>query len=811
MRKQTFSFSFPWKKIPILLLFFLVFRGYAISWTGQVIDAATRQGLPFVNIVFNQQGQGTTTNIDGFFSIETEQIEFLRFSYIGYEPFVVLPDQLPDNHVFILKTQPVNLNEVRVLPGENPAHRIIKKVVENRDKNNPQKWDSYQYNSYNKLAFTILDDKGLLTNLPDSITTKRDSALFKMKNLVDRQHLFLIETASQKSFVKPEKEKEVILASRVSGVENPAFFSLATQLQSFTFYNDYVSLLERDFLSPVSPNSWNKYLFELSDTLLTSSNDTLYTIRFRPRKGKYFWGLKGVMTIHTNGYAIQSVRAEDANKPTDLLRIKIEQMSELLPEGRWFPKELNAEIIYNKFNISPVPGVSFLLKGSGKTYLFNARVNPPLERSDLAGAELEVSPEFARRDTAYWNQYRYGPADPKDETTYQVIDSIGKIAHLDQRVKMMLALFEQRLPVGQFNIRLRHLLAYNIFEGVQAGFGLETNEKFSKHWQLGGYWRYGFNDGRPKYGADLSFRIRRKSETRLHFDYHKDRQEIGELFFLEQPRVFSSEDFRKLLYTEMFSVQSIGAAFEHRWANFLKTQLFVNQTDYFEPLDLIPAYTPEGRFQLRRVGLKMRLSFGEKFFDNGRRFMSLGSRYPIIFLNFEQGFDHSGFTDYYSFEFKLRDSFRLRNAGTSHVTVLGAFRNETGYGNLFVSPPAASPKFVSIYAENSFSTMPMNEFFANRMAALFWQHDLETLLFKTKNFKPFVSLAMNACWGDTNQRHPGFHSFEKGYYEGGILIRRLLKQQVVALGVGGFYRFGPYHTGDLGDDLAVKFTFDIVL
>lgn len=797
----------------ILLFLFLAafFDSIAGSWEGQVIDSKTKQGLPFVNIVFNQHGNGTTTNIDGYFTVDTTQIQFLRFSYVGYQSLQTEANQLPENHIFLLNEEPVQLQEVTILPGDNPAHRIIRKTIENRHLNNPQKWDSYQYNSYNKLAFTVLDDKELLRNLPDTLKSKKDSALFKMKKLIEQQHLFLIETASQKSFMKPEKEKEIILASRVSGIEDPAFFSLATQLQSFTFYNDYVRLIDSDFLSPISPGSWNNYLFEMTDTLIPAPNDTIFSIRFRPRKNKYFQALKGVVNIHTNGYAIQSVRAEDANKSSDLLRVKIEQMYELLPEGKWFPKELNSEIIYNKFTLSPGAGISFLLKGSGKTYIFNAKINPALKPKDFAGAELEVSNQLVQRDTALWNQFRYGPDDPKDQRTYHVIDSLGKVIKLDKRVKMMLSLFEQKLPVGQFNLRLQHFLAYNNFEGIQLGFGIETNERFSKHWQTGGYYRYGLKDRRPKYGADLALRIHRKSETRLRFEYKKDRQEIGELFFLEQPHLFSSEDFRKLLYTEMFSIQSISSAFEHRWSKYLKTQFFINQTDYFKPLDLIPAYTPEGRFQLRRLGLKMRLSFGEQFFDNGNRFVSLGTRYPLIFLNFENGFDHLGFTDYYSFEFKIRDSYRLRNAGTSHLTLLGALRNETGYGNLFVSPPAASLKFISIYAENSFSTMPMNEFFANRMAAAFWRHDFESLLYKTPKFKPHISLLLNACWGATDQRHPRFRSFEKGYYEGGILIRRLLKQQVVALGIGGFYRFGPYNTGKIGDDMAVKFTFDVVL
>ena len=802
MRKYFLSCIF------LLLIFF---QSAASPFQGRVVDTAGKQPLPFVHVVFNQQGQGTVSNIDGYFSIPEGEVEYLQFSYVGYESKKFSPSDFPADCIFMLDRANIQLQGIDIFPGENPANRIIRKVVENRDRHNPAKWNSYQYNSYNKLVFSILDDKKLLENLPDSLTTRQDSSLYQLKELINKQHLFLVETASLKSFLKPEKEKETILASRVSGLEDPSFFTLATQLQSLTFYNDYVTLLEKDFLSPVSPNSWNKYLFLLTDTLFTSSNDTIFTIQFRPQKNKYFWGLKGVMNVSTNGYAIQSVRAEDANKPTDILRIKIEQLYEFLPEGRWFPKELNSEIIYNKFNINLGNGISFLLKGSGKTYLFNQKANPELDKKEFRGANLEFGEKANHRDEDYWAEYRSQQLDSRDTMTYHVIDSVGRAENLDQKMRMLMAVFENKLAIGKFNLRLQHLMAYNHFEGMQMGLGLETNKQISRKWQLGGYWRYGFEDRKQKYGADATIRLNQKTESKVTAELIRDRQEIGEMFFLEQPRVFSSEDYRKLLYTDMFSIQSITVSAEHRWSKFLKTRFFYNRTRYFNPMSLFPTLVPIDEFTLNKVGIKMRLSFGEQFFDNNLSIVSMGSRYPFVFINYENGFGQGRFNEYRSFEVKIRDSFRMRNIGTSHLTILGAVRNEIGFGNLFVSPPAAADYFVSIYAENSFATMPMNTYFANRMAAVFWRHDLGTLLYKTQKFKPRVSLALNACWGDTKNSYPNFRTFEKGYYEGGLLIRKLIKQEIIAFGLGGFYRFGAYHSNNLGDDLAIKFTVDVDL
>ena len=45
------------------------------------------------------------------------------------------------------------LQEAVVIAGENPAHRIIRKVVKNRNKNNPLKMNAFQCLTYNKMVF----------------------------------------------------------------------------------------------------------------------------------------------------------------------------------------------------------------------------------------------------------------------------------------------------------------------------------------------------------------------------------------------------------------------------------------------------------------------------------------------------------------------------------------------------------------------------------------------------------------------------------------------------------------------------------
>ena len=94
------------------------------------------------------------------------------------------------------------------------------------------------------------------------------------------------------------------------------------------------------------------------------------------------------------------------------------------------------------------------------------------------------------------------------------------------------------------------------------------------------------------------------------------------------------------------------------------------------------------------------------------------------------------------------------------------------------------------------------------MIVFFWEHDFASLLFKTEKIKPSIAIALNGGFGSVDKQNPEFASFEKGYFEGGLLVKRLINSSIVGLGVGGFYRFGPYNSGDLSDDIALKFTID---
>ena len=121
---------------------------------------------------------------------------------------------------------------------------------------------------------------------------------------------------------------ESILASKASGFKDPIFILFASQLQSFSVYNDYFLIGSKRYLNPISVGSTNKYLFTLEDTTFFNQ-DTVYIISFKPRKNKNIDGLKGILYVNTYKWAVQNVIAEPAEDENGI-NMSIQQKYELI-------------------------------------------------------------------------------------------------------------------------------------------------------------------------------------------------------------------------------------------------------------------------------------------------------------------------------------------------------------------------------------------------------------------------------------------------------------------------------------------------
>lgn len=774
---------------------------------GKVIDSKTKEALAFVNIITGNN-LGATTGIDGQFTFNsTKPITSLKLSYVGYEPQEI--NVTGKKYIAIeLKSTNYELMEFKVLPGENPAHRIIKKVVENRKINDPEKSLNFKYDSYTKLYFTAQIDSVIMNN-PDSII-KLDTNDQKAIDFLDKHHLFMMESVTERKYKQPDKSYEKIIASRVSGLKNPTFSLLGTEMQSFSFYKSNLHVLGESYLNPVSVNSHNKYLFLIEDTTFSGA-DTVFILSFRPRKSKNFKGLKGLLYINTDGFALQNVIAEPVGEES--ITVKIQQKYQKI-DGAWFPIQLNSNMIFNNAQVN-----NYKVLGIGKTYLKNIVINPELSNKEFSYIETEIDKDATKKDEEFWNQYREDTLSLKEQNTYQFVDSVGKAEHFDRKMKGFEALITGKLKWGFVDFDINRFFQYNDYEGFRLGAGLHTNKYLLKWMSVGGYGAYGFKDKEFKYGGDVDFKISHKYDIAINLSAIKDVAEPGIVSFYDYKTPLLSTAGNRVLYlSRMNNIDKLEARLKFRTLRYLKVYLFANQENvevtndyYFNKVIDANTTLHDKYYTFTEAGVELRYAFKEKVIESFNMQIPKPSKYPIIYARIAQGVKTlNGEYEYTRYAVKAEKRFYIKGLGAPKFSLeAGLTDGKVPQHKLNSSKGTNDTKdFLLVSTENAFETMLPYEFFSSEYVHFHFRHSFGSLLFKTKKFAPELVLTSSVGFGALSYQglHQGetFNTMEKGYYESGVLINKILKLNFTTFGVGAFYRYGPYELPKTSDNFTVK-------
>ncbi|HLO58039.1 MAG TPA: DUF5686 family protein [Bacteroidales bacterium] len=801
--------------------------------SGKVIDSTSFEPLAFVTVFYNETGQGVVTNLDGIFRIPVSaKIRSLRLKYLGYKDKVILhPEDFGPNQVIRLSPDPTFIREVVVYPGINPAHRIIKLATENRNKNNPEKSGPFSYVSYDKVIFGLESDTTLVKNADstDHADLYDDTLKYGMdgkgridvRRFLEKQYLFMMESVVNRKFLSPDKNKEEVIASKVSGISQPTFMVMARQFQSFSFYDNLITIADRQFLNPIAPGSTEKYFFLIQDTLFTDRADTVFVISFRPAKGKNFEGLKGVLYINSHGYAVQNVIAEASEQGDRPFMVSIQQQYELVNGLRWFPVLLSSTVRINPARFGYNAPVN--LVGTGKSYIVNIDFNPQLDASQFSDIQLQVNDDAHKQPESVWEKYRTDSLSSRERETYRVIDSLGKAEHLDRTMLSLETLLTGYLPGKYWNFDIRRFIDYNPFEGLRLGAGGRTTPRLIKWLTAGGYLAYGLKDKALKYSGYLTFNLWPEHEVDMTLLYRNDVRESGGIRFNETWTLSGSSFIRDYMVSVMDETREKEISAGFRAIKYLKVQGYLTNSDLTPSNDYAFSISDENpdimltRFYLTETGIRLKYAYKETFMKSprGNKF-SMGTNYPILYFNIGHGMRVlGGEFDYWRTEVKVTKVFKSRLAGNTHAAVIaGMVSGNVPYSKLYAGRGSYRP--FTLETEQSFGTMRFNEFLSDRFFGLFLKQDLGKLLFKPKGkFQPEIALVHNLGFGSLVNKEPHknitFKTMEKGYFEGGLLINNLFRIQVFKYGLGVFYRYGPYMYPKTIDNFAFKLSLQFNL
>ena len=94
--------------------------------------------------------------------------------------------------------------------------------------------------------------------------------------------IYLSETVSKITFQKPDKMKEVIVASKVSGKDNGFSFNNAGTV-NFDCYENYLPF-QINVVSPIADNAFNYYKYKFEGSFFNENNQQINKIKVIPRR-----------------------------------------------------------------------------------------------------------------------------------------------------------------------------------------------------------------------------------------------------------------------------------------------------------------------------------------------------------------------------------------------------------------------------------------------------------------------------------------------------------------------------------------------
>jgi hypothetical protein len=786
-------------------------QNYTIN--GKVINAKTGEPLAFVNIIANNSNKGTSSDIDGKFTLKNQQpIVSIKLSYVGFETKELIIEDIKTNLIIRLKEKQLQLSEVKIIAGDNPSHRIIRNVLANRDINNPEKQHSFSYTSYNKLVFTSKTDTVAVKS-----KTINDSTAIKMKDFFEKQHLLMMESVTKRKFLQPDKNYEEVLASRVSGFKNPIFAFIGSQLQSFSFYNERFNIFEKYYINPISNGCTSKYYFQIEDTLYADNNkDTTFIISYRPKANTNFEGLKGLLSINTFNWAIENATAEPAIPQQKGMNILIQQKYELVDGKQWFPVQLNTDLSLTMDNL-PYP-----LIANARAYLKEISLSPDIPKRTFTTIELEIKDSANIQPDIYWNLHRIDSLSQKEMKTYHVIDSLGDKLNFEKKVNIIQALMNNKIPWGIVNLDIDKFISFNEYEKLRLGIGLHTSEKFSEKFMIGGYWGYGFGDKAHKYGSDAAFTFYKPWNLKLMLAYSNDINESGSSQFYNDKKTLFEGNYREFFANYFDKTEKYSVAIGFRTLRYLQMKIALEKTNKIALYNYEFAYSNgditllSNQFNYADIQLSLRYAYKEKYMKVRSNLFPIPTNNPIVWLNYTKGLKDilDGEYDYQKVEIKVEKSFYTNYLGkTTLITNAGYADKNLPYNLQFAAQAGYNDGYIDI--PTTFNTMRFNEFASNRYVSLMFRHSFGSLLFRRGNFKPEIVILTNALLGTMdnadNHRYINIKAPEKGYFESGLSINNLLKLSFNSLGIGAYYRYGAYQLKDNIQNWAIKWTMTMPL
>lgn len=790
--------------VSVVFLIFLANLLWAQSTKvrGKVTDAKTGEPLPLVNIFFTGTTIGMTSGFDGLYFLETrEEVSELQASFIGYANQSIKIKPGTYNEVdFQLEPVSYGLEEVVVGMGDNPAHAVLRNVIRNKYRNNPAEMPQYKYSAYTKMELDITNinpyfkNKKLQKNF-GFVFNYMDTSVITGKAFLP---VMISETSTDCYYRRsPRLNREVVNASRISGIKEDYTIAQFTGRMhvDVNFYDNYLSVFEVRFASPLSDHGLLYYKYFLVDSLYKDGRK-IYKMRFHP-KGVSTPVLDGEVNIDSATWALESAKVKmmkgvNVNWIRDLV---LETQFQLLNDSVWFMKQ---DKLFADFTIQ-MRDSSKLMAFLGHRQIDYSNVEMGAEFADeilKADNNVVVGKDVLKNDDAFWDTIRPNPLSEKERQIYGMVDSV-KNTPLYKNIYE----FVNTILFGYYNTKYvgfgpyYKLYSFNKLEGNRFQFGAQTTSDLSKKIQLRGYVAYSTKDEKVKGGGGVTYLFNEQPTSMLTVSYKHDVLQLGAGINAFSESNILSSIFSRGNNDRLSPVDQLDISYEKEWKHGV-TNIFAAQLRKVYPSPYVQFVRPDGKLEssvnTTSLGIKTRLSKDEIIVRNTFEKFSMGSDYPIVSLDLSAGIKGlmSNDYEYYRTELSLSHSFDIAPLGRSYYVVTG--------GKIFGKVPYPLLKLhegnaTYFYDPYAYSCMNFYEFASDLWGSIWWEHHFKGFFLGKiplmKKLKWREVFTFKALWGTLSDKNngslpdtealllfpAGMSSVSKPYIETGIGIENIFR------------------------------------
>lgn len=400
----------------LCLVFFIFCMDVALGGgiKGIVTDEKN-ESVAFASVFVSGTTTGTTTNESGYFTLLLKPGNYnISVKSIGYtmqtKTVTVGNDEVELN--FMMKSEAIKIKEFTVdADAEDPAYAVIRQAI-NKRKFYKEQVDAFSCDVYIKGVQKLKKKPSRVMGMKVNMSASWDTV---------SGIIYMSESVSKYNYQKPNKVREEMISSLVSG-NNQAFSYNQASDMFFNFYDntmDVGGLGARGFISPISSNALLTYRYKLLGTfydqgLLVNKIQVIPKRKNDPAFNGIIYIMEDSWRIHsTNLYLTKDAQINFVDT------LYIDQVFLPVTKDVWMPFNNNFSFTFDVFGF----------KGGGKYIGINSNyvLNPEFKDDFFNNQLLDIKEGANKKDTAYWNSYRPVPLTASEKRDYVWRDSIAAI------------------------------------------------------------------------------------------------------------------------------------------------------------------------------------------------------------------------------------------------------------------------------------------------------------------------------------------------------------------------------------------------